>query len=109
MLRPAHRYEIVFVPSRMKGIISLQETTDPNAATIAFHIEMQRLREEGATGELLLINYDATRQLMLRQPMRAAKVAPPVVRWRQHPGLAATRSLWQRAPDEPPYGSRRQI
>jgi hypothetical protein len=70
---PAHRYEIVFLPAPWEGIIPLRETADPNVATIAFHAEMERLRADGATGELILINYQSRRKLMLRQPLRPTK------------------------------------
>ena len=46
----------------------LHATTDPNAATLAFHEELQRLTTQEARGELLVRMYDAHVPL-LRQPL----------------------------------------
>jgi hypothetical protein len=61
-------FEIVFLAAAADEPIVLHATTDPNAATLAFHEELQRLTTQEARGELLVRMYDAHVPL-LRQPL----------------------------------------
>ena len=61
-------FEIVFLATAADEPIVLHATTDPNAATLVFHEELQRLTTQEATGELLVRMYDAHVPL-LRHPL----------------------------------------
>ena len=61
-------FEIVFLAAAADEPIVLHTTTDPNAATLVFHEELQRLTTQEATGELLVRMHEAHAPL-LRQPL----------------------------------------
>ncbi len=67
-------YEIVLRPNTDEAPIPLESVHDANAATLAFHMQLQRLKREGTTGELVLLNRDGHNQLfdggaVLRLPL----------------------------------------
>ncbi len=51
-------YEIVLRPGTDEAPIPLESVHDANEATLAFHMQLQRLKREGTTGELVLLNGD---------------------------------------------------
>ena len=53
---PSKSYDIVLRSDPDAAPISLESVSDANEATLAFHIQMQRLACEGTTGELVLLN-----------------------------------------------------
>ncbi len=55
-------YEIVLRPDTDGAPIALESVHDANEATLAFHTQLQRLKREGTTGELLLLNSDGNNQ-----------------------------------------------
>ena len=70
MHHPAHQFEVVLQSSSADEPIVLRTATDPNEATMAFHQELQRLRTQGATGEVLMRIDDQPQRPLLRQPLQ---------------------------------------
>jgi hypothetical protein len=62
-------FEIVFLAAAADEPLVLRATADPNTATLAFHEELQRLTTQGATGELVVLNYHGAAIPLLRQPL----------------------------------------
>ena len=67
--QPTPRFAVVLQPSPADEAIVLQETPDPNQATLAFHEELRRLTTQGATGELLMCNHHNAHIPILRLPL----------------------------------------
>jgi hypothetical protein len=67
-------YEIVLRTAADEAPIPLESVRDANEATLAFHMQLQRLKREGTTGELVLLNSDGHNQpfaegALLRLPL----------------------------------------
>ena len=52
-------YEIVLRADTDEAPISLDSVSDANEATLALHVQLQRLKREGTAGELVLLNRKA--------------------------------------------------
>jgi hypothetical protein len=62
-------FEIVLLPPAEEKPIPLRSTSDPNKATMVFHAELQRLKQEHARGELIVLQQGADGGALLRQPL----------------------------------------
>jgi hypothetical protein len=67
--QPSKTLEIVLVLPAEEKPIPLRSTTDPNKATMVFHAELQRLKQEHARGELIVLQQGAEGSTLLRQPL----------------------------------------
>jgi hypothetical protein len=74
------RFEIVWQPSPAEAPIVLRSAVDANAATMAFHEELVRLRSQEATGELFMRSGDRAGHSLVRQPLKKNRVRHPLVR-----------------------------
>jgi len=68
------RFEIIFRPVTDEAPIPLESVVDANQATMAFHVQAQRLMREGAHGELVVMNNHGSQgshegREVLRQPL----------------------------------------
>jgi hypothetical protein len=66
---PQPRFEILFQPAPQTQPTTLQATADPNEATVAFHAQLRRLREDGEVGHVLMHKLNDGCELLLRQPV----------------------------------------
>jgi hypothetical protein len=69
MPRSLQTFEIVLLPPAHDKPIPLRTTTDPDKATLAFHTELQRLKQERAKGELVVVQQGSEANTLLRQPL----------------------------------------
>lgn len=69
MRRQLQTFEIVLLPPEEEQPVPLRSTTDPNKATMVFHAELQRLRQERAEGELIVLQAGDDGNTLLRQPL----------------------------------------
>jgi hypothetical protein len=66
------RFEILFHPGTAATPITLAITSDPNAATLAYHEAIGRLRERGAVGDVVMRKPDEENALLFRHPVGLA-------------------------------------
>jgi hypothetical protein len=64
-------FEVVFIARASGRLQVLDDVPDADAATIAFHVAQDKLRQVGATGELVLIDKTNTHRLLLREALRS--------------------------------------
>ncbi len=57
-------YEIILRTDTEDAPIPLESVDDADEATLAFHQQLQRLKREGTTGELVLLNRDGHDELL---------------------------------------------
>lgn len=69
MRRQRPTFEIVLLPPEEEKPVPLRTTNDPNKATMVFHAELQRLRQEHAQGVLLVVQAGDEGNTLLRQPL----------------------------------------
>lgn len=69
MRQPAHTFEIILKLPAPGKPIALRSTSDPNQATMAFHTELQRLKQERTEGELIVVQHGGQEQAVLRLPL----------------------------------------
>jgi hypothetical protein len=69
MRRQLQTFEIVLLPPAEEKPVPLRSTNDPNKATMVFHAELQRLRQEHAQGELVVLQAGDEGNTLLRQPL----------------------------------------
>jgi hypothetical protein len=69
MPRTLQTFEIVLMPPSQEKPVPLRSTNDPDKATVAFHAELQRLKQERAQGELVVLQQGAEGTTLLRQPL----------------------------------------
>ncbi len=80
--RSLARFNVVLATAHPVQAVVLHSVPDADQATIAFHQERERLIQERAVGELVVVQHaDATRTL-LRE--RLGTAAPPLGPVRQH-------------------------
>jgi hypothetical protein len=68
------RFEIIFRPDTDEAPIPLESAGDADQATMAFHAQVQRLKREGTSGELVVMNHHGSQgsvegSAVLRQPL----------------------------------------
>jgi hypothetical protein len=69
MPRSLHTFEIVLLPPAHDKPVPLRTTNDADKATVAFHTELQRLKQERAKGELIVLQQGKDGSTLLRQPL----------------------------------------
>ena len=62
-------YDIVLRTGTDEAPVPLESASDANAATLAFHTQLQRLTSEGTTGELVLLNRHGQNQRLDNSPV----------------------------------------
>lgn len=63
-------FEVVFIARASGHLQVLDDVPDADAATIAFQAAQDKLRQAGATGELVLLDKSNTRRLLVREALR---------------------------------------
>jgi hypothetical protein len=63
------RYELAFTDATTGERLILCAATNPDEATVAFHHQLARLREQSVVGELVVIRQDSDETPILRQPI----------------------------------------
>jgi hypothetical protein len=56
-------------------LISRGSAADADQATVAFHAELQRLRQERRQGELVILKHSEENRPILREPLRTGEIA----------------------------------
>lgn len=69
MRPPSNTFEIMLKLPATEKPIALRATSDPNQATMAFHTELQRLKQERTEGELIVVQRRGEDLAVLRQPL----------------------------------------
>jgi hypothetical protein len=69
MPRTLPTFEIVLMSPAEEKPVPLRSTNDPNKATLVFHAELQRLKQERARGELVVMQQGGEGNALLRQPL----------------------------------------
>jgi hypothetical protein len=69
MGRHLQTFEIILLPQEEEKPVPLRSTNDPNKATMVFHAELQRLRQEHARGVLIMLQAGEEGNTLLRQPL----------------------------------------
>jgi hypothetical protein len=72
------RYELAFTDATTGERLVLCAATSPDEATIEFHFQLTRLREQSVVGELVVLRQDSDETTILRQPI-GRQMAP--TRW----------------------------
>ena len=65
----AKSYDIVLWSTTGEAPVPLESASDANEATLAFHMQLHRLTNEGTTGELVLLNRHGHDQPLDRSPV----------------------------------------
>jgi hypothetical protein len=67
-------FDIVLRSDSAEAPIPLESVSDANEATLAFHMQLQRLTCEGTTGELVLFNRNANDRRLEEGPVLRLRI-----------------------------------
>ena len=68
-IAPSDPFAVVLRAEDATGPVVLQSALDANGATVAFHTERQRLKQQHVVGELLVMRQGASARTLLREPL----------------------------------------
>jgi hypothetical protein len=66
---PVEPFAIVLRADDAAASVVLQSARDADGATVAFHTEMQRLKQQRVVGDLLLMRQGEGAHTLLREPL----------------------------------------
>ena len=66
---PLDPFEVILQKPHARRSVVLRSARDPDRATLAFHLERERLRHEQVVGALLLIHHDEEARTLLWVPL----------------------------------------
>ena len=67
-------FDIVLRSDSDEAPIALESVSDANEATLAFHLQLQRLACEGTTGELVLLNRNGNDRRLGESPVLRLRI-----------------------------------
>lgn len=67
-------FDIVLRSDSDEALIPLESASDANTATVAFHMQLQRLAGEGTTGELVLLSRHGNDRSLRESPVLRLRI-----------------------------------